>query len=260
MVKKSRKKTDDEGYKYDEDIVEYKWSTFKKGNIGIGSLIYLAKKDNPQELINYVGEPKKIKKLYDSIKFNRSYLLDKDENIKDDKSLVSNNINKLFNGVIKTLCIKSTYNTGKTQIIKKILKEFEFKRVLIVSYRQTLTIAYCLLLIAYCLLLIAYCLLLIAYCLLLIAYCLLLIAYCLLLIAYCLLLIAYCLLLIAYCLLLIAYCLLLIAYCLLDVLTAGAKNTSIDKLLFIAYCLLLIAYCLLLIAYCLLLIRYAKSG
>ena len=69
-------------------------------------------------------------------------MLEQNEKIKDKKSIVTKEVCKwVTNKKIKTLAIRSTYDTGKTTLIKKIITEFgdKFKRILFVSYRQTLT-------------------------------------------------------------------------------------------------------------------------
>ncbi len=58
---------------------------------------------------------------------------------KDNTSFISSYINAWFHGDIKSLAILSTYDTGKTRLIKNLIKEFGFKKVLFISYRQTLT-------------------------------------------------------------------------------------------------------------------------
>jgi len=117
------------------DVCAYKWNSFKFGFFNIGSLIHFAKYDNPEKCGDVwcsLDEP-----LFDSIKFNSEYLLSSEqENIKDNKSFISKHIIEwAVTEIKKILAIKSTYDTGKTKIINKILREFGFKKVLFISYR-----------------------------------------------------------------------------------------------------------------------------
>ena len=120
------------------DFNGYKWNSFKCGYFSIGTLKYYAKMDNPEKYgdIEYSLE----KAVYNTTKFTNNYLLDrKDEKIKDNKSFVAKQINNWMNGNNKILGIKSTYDTGKTSVVYKIIDEFRVKKVLFISYRQTLT-------------------------------------------------------------------------------------------------------------------------
>lgn len=120
------------------DFNAYKWNSFRFGYYSIGTLKYLAKQDNPEKYMDVeysLEEP-----LFDSLKFESDYLLNTlNEKIKDKKSFVSQHIIDWATGKTKILSLKSTYDTGKTRIIYKIIKEFGFKKVLFISYRQTLT-------------------------------------------------------------------------------------------------------------------------
>ncbi|ARF09927.1 superfamily II helicase [Indivirus ILV1] len=116
-----------------------KWNRFKFGYCSIGSLKKIAKEDNPDKFVQL--EYSIEKQAFDSIKFTNNYLLDDvSEKIKDKKSFMAKKVAEwLSNDDIKTLCIKSTYDTGKTRLIYNIIDEYKVKRVLFVSYRQTLT-------------------------------------------------------------------------------------------------------------------------
>lgn len=122
------------------NICAYKWNTFNFNSLSVGTLKYYARLDNYDLYcqIEYSLE----KQAFDSIKFKMEYLLDKDEKLLDKKSLVAQQVcNWIESKDVKTLAVKSTYDTGKTSLVKKILTEFDrnFKRVLFISYRQTLT-------------------------------------------------------------------------------------------------------------------------
>jgi hypothetical protein len=119
------------------DICKYKWSTFRFSNLSIASLKYKVRKDSPEEYakLNTFEDPK-----YHTIKFNQQYLMDKNDKIKNKNNIVTQNIDKwITNDNIKTLVIKSPYDTGKTTVLKSIIEEYVFKRILFITYRQSLT-------------------------------------------------------------------------------------------------------------------------
>ena len=122
-----------------KDINLWKWNTFNQGTLTISTLKYMAKTDNP-ELYDKLIHGSDEKLNYEPLFINKDYLLDIGEIIKDNKSIISKNIYKWYdNKNIKTLAIKSPYNTGKTTMIKSILKEFNPKKVLFITHRQSLT-------------------------------------------------------------------------------------------------------------------------
>ena len=112
----------------------------RKYNYGIGTLKYNAKSDNPDKYEEI--EASNDLPIFNSIKFNKPYLLNKkEEHIHDDKeNIVCKNIIDWYHSDnIKTLCIKSCYNSGKTKILERIFEDLNFKRILFISYRQSLT-------------------------------------------------------------------------------------------------------------------------
>jgi hypothetical protein len=117
----------------------YKWNSFKVGYYAIASLKHFAKEDSPEsypDLEYSLDNP-----IFESKKFEGHYLFNNEnEKIKDNLSFISQEIINWINDKdMKCLAIKSPYNTGKTKLIMKILNEFGFKRVLFMSYRQTLS-------------------------------------------------------------------------------------------------------------------------
>lgn len=121
------------------------WNSFDREEFTIGTALHFAKKDNEARLdellktrssINLDEEPIKV----ETIKFESRYLLDMQRKL-DDATTLAENINKFFEDPsLKTLNIKSPYDTGKTQLIKAILnKQTNVKQILWLSYRQTLT-------------------------------------------------------------------------------------------------------------------------
>ena len=79
---------------------------------------------------------------YDMIHMNQRYLINDIENKKlnINESEFTFNINKwMTNDNIKSLNINSSYDTGKTQLLKKIFESYNPEKVLFVSYRKTLS-------------------------------------------------------------------------------------------------------------------------
>ena len=116
-----------------------KWKTFNKVFDGLSYLKFYAKKDNPEEYQKFNLTEKVPELLYDSVKFEKPYLLDLDEKLKDKSSIVAKNVCEWLEKDIKTLCLEAPYDSGKTQMAHKIITEFKFDKILIISYRQTLT-------------------------------------------------------------------------------------------------------------------------
>ena len=121
------------------DYNAYMWNSFKTGFHTIGSLMRFAKIDSPDaypKVLYSVDQP-----IFKSKEFESNYLLNSvDEKINDNCSPISQEIMNWMNDKdIKSLAIKSPYNTGKTKLIEKIIREFRLDRVLFISYRQTLT-------------------------------------------------------------------------------------------------------------------------
>jgi len=118
------------------DTNRWKWNSFINGTLSISTLKYYAKIDNPEaydkiainETLSYVP-----------INICTNYLLEQDEKIKDKKSIISQNICQWMDTDIKTLAIRSPYNTGKTTMIKSLLTEFNPKKILFITHRQSLT-------------------------------------------------------------------------------------------------------------------------
>lgn len=118
------------------------WDATKKAKINVGLLHYFCKVDNPIEyykmFVPYIFNDKDDET---KIKIQQRYLLPIDcEKIDNENDILQKNIIKFFNDdLMKVFNLKSPYDTGKTQLIKKILRTFNPKRVLWLSYRKTLT-------------------------------------------------------------------------------------------------------------------------
>jgi len=117
-------------YKTDDWIIERANKIIKK-QFTINTFYYWLKKDNPekyQELFNHVFKTRKTEDtLVETIKINSEYLTNLNDNLTED-TILNNNINNIFNSNIKSLNIKSSYDTGKTQLIKKKFKNMKIKK------------------------------------------------------------------------------------------------------------------------------------
>ena len=138
--------------KYNKTDVYNFWTKCKASNsINEGLLYSLAKNENPDEF-NKLGlsynffkpdiipvETIEIKKKYliDEVKKNINGVEVKDYEL---SSFFNDKFNEFFsNDNIKSFNIKSPYNTGKTQLLKLIIKKYNLNRILFVSYRKTLS-------------------------------------------------------------------------------------------------------------------------
>ena len=76
--------------------------------------------------------------LAETINIERRYLLDKDKLLNDpENQAVCGSVENLFSdSSIKSLNIKSPYDTGKTQLLKQVMTKYNPKRVLWLSYRK----------------------------------------------------------------------------------------------------------------------------
>ena len=105
----------------------------------IRTFFYFLKKDNPNAYQQYLKDRKIEKILVDTIEINKPYLLDIDDNL-DKDTILNEKIDEFFNNSnIKSFNLKSPYDTGKTQLIKKMLTKYNPKKVLWISYRISLT-------------------------------------------------------------------------------------------------------------------------
>lgn len=122
----------------------YKYNANTAGNkLSYNSLLYWAKNDNPSEYNKFkkkhfkylsIKDEKDIE-INDTIEINQEYLLPQ-KKLGDCK--VSHYINDfIYNDNIKSLLIRSPYNTGKTTMLKSICDNYD--RILFISYRITLS-------------------------------------------------------------------------------------------------------------------------
>jgi len=123
------------------DVKKY-WDSIKiKPKIQIALLHYLCKLDNPEEYQKLKFKQVVNNVNMDVIKFSKDYLIDlNNDKLDDNNCIISNNVNDFFNNhEIKSLNIKSPYDTGKTQLLKKIIEKYNPIKILFLSYRKTLT-------------------------------------------------------------------------------------------------------------------------
>lgn len=117
-----------------DDKCKAKWNTFNKlySNVSIASLIYYARTDNKPEFdkldCNFVEA-----EHFNPIEFNRQYILG-DECVETKKQ-----IKEFFLSEQKIFAIKSAYSTGKTQAIHHMIDNYKPKKILFITYRQTLS-------------------------------------------------------------------------------------------------------------------------
>ena len=125
----------------DDTYIITTYETFKDKKYNINSLHYFAQQDNITEYKKIIKHKfKKELPLNEIIKIDRRYLLNINENLDNNNDILINNINKFIESAdIKTFSLKSPFDTGKTQLIKQILDKTQYKRILWVSYRISLT-------------------------------------------------------------------------------------------------------------------------
>jgi hypothetical protein len=134
------------GKKYEDGACELKWTGFKKRNQTIKTLWWWVKTCNIQyfnSVIILKNKQEEIQKFDRniSIKVDKKYLTEKDENEKliIDKELVQYFDDLLINNRYKSINIKSPYGSSKTQLIHKVIEQYDPEKVLWLSFRKTLS-------------------------------------------------------------------------------------------------------------------------
>lgn len=122
---------------YNEENNIKLWNA-NNGCIDINYLVFLINKERTDKIPYFKYTEKLLNK---TIEMNSRYLIDlKDDlNNKSENMLVNKTIEFFQNDDVKSLNIKSPYDTGKTQYIKKVVNKYNPKRILWVSYRISLT-------------------------------------------------------------------------------------------------------------------------
>jgi hypothetical protein len=162
MAIKNSNPTDDGFYVYNEfskqsdsydniGALRYKWNSFQyrqMGGYSFFSLVRWLRKDNHTALNNFYKF--KEESMFTSTKMNKNYLLDGKEedgelvfeDILSSKSPFSGKVREWMDSTgIKSLCIKSPYDTGKTNLLQKLFIAYKnkLKTILVVTYRQSLS-------------------------------------------------------------------------------------------------------------------------
>ena len=123
------------GKYYDEDYSIYKWNSFTNNKFTIGTILYYARLDSPElydELSNTIDE-----QLFETIKIHTRFL---PHNVNDPYYEEVNNLISKWKSdeKIKSIAIKSAYGTGKTVLLREIIKNSNFDKILWITHRQTL--------------------------------------------------------------------------------------------------------------------------
>ena len=131
--------------KYQEGECERIWSGFNCKSYTLGSLFWIARQCNEKEYYklrqkhNY--ESVYEKPMVDIVEMNQRYLLDKiDEDTFEICPIMKQHLDTLMTTDVKVLNIKSPYGTSKTQLMIHAIEHYQPKRILMLSYRQTLTL------------------------------------------------------------------------------------------------------------------------
>lgn len=113
------------------------WNSLGKRLNNINCIKSYAKEDSPvmYKKLGYRPEKPLFKPLY----IKQRYLLDEKECIMDRKTVLTEQLDDLMNNKMKYLAIKSCYGSGKTTMVKRLIKEYDIESVLFVTYRQSLS-------------------------------------------------------------------------------------------------------------------------
>jgi len=129
-----------------EDYVIAKWESFKKKSSTIKSLWWWVKTCNIQYFNSIIIQNKKKEELKNfdkniSVKIDKKYLTDQDEDKKliIDKDLIQYFDDLIINNKYKSINIKSPYGSSKTQLIHKVIEQYNPKKILWLSFRKTLS-------------------------------------------------------------------------------------------------------------------------
>lgn len=134
------KKHGKEKYVSEEDCRKH-WTDAKVAKINFGLIHYWAKTDSPIQYEDLLYSYIEGEKEFETVKISQRYLLRENRiSINDTSDKLENEIIKFTKDkAIKTFNLKSPYDTGKTQLIKRYIDTFNPKRILWLSYRKTLS-------------------------------------------------------------------------------------------------------------------------
>ena len=132
--------------KYKPRECEQLWYCMKPKSLGIGSLILWAKRDNLAKYdeikptLRMIGNIFEDDQKHESVEINTRYLVPRDGKYSKDQQTFQDIVGQFEQREkLKTLIVRSAYNTGKTTFLQDLLREPQkYKRVLFITYRQTL--------------------------------------------------------------------------------------------------------------------------
>jgi hypothetical protein len=123
------------------------WSGFDRKSYTLGSLFWVARQCNEKEYYKlrqkHTFESVYEKPIVELVEMNERYLLDeidKKKKIYEISKVMKKHLDTFMNTDVKVLNIKSPYGTSKTQLMIKMIEMYNPKRILMLSYRQTLTL------------------------------------------------------------------------------------------------------------------------
>ena len=128
--------------KFVEGECEMRWSKFTiKKRYTIATLHYWVKKSNPEYYSLLKFNVKEKKELVETVKINKQYLTKEleDKTLEIDDDLLQYFDDMFINNKYKSINIKSPYGSSKTQLIKRVIQKYNPKKILWLSFRQTLS-------------------------------------------------------------------------------------------------------------------------
>jgi hypothetical protein len=127
---------------YKVGCCEQLWKGLRKNQYTIASLHYWVKNCNAEyySTLSFTTEVKNEEAIVETIQISKDYLTKQLTNgaLEIDDDIVKY-CDDLFNTDCKSLNIKSPYGTSKTQLVKLIIQKYNPKRILWLSFRQTLS-------------------------------------------------------------------------------------------------------------------------
>lgn len=135
--------TSSKSSKYVEGCCNEKWTKYKTHQYSIKSLYYWVKRENLEaynKISNSSSEWDWEKPVVETKKISLSHLTKKENDVLTIQDELIPYFDDLFvNNKFKSVNIKSPYGTSKTQLIKKVIEKYNPKKILWLSFRQTLT-------------------------------------------------------------------------------------------------------------------------
>jgi hypothetical protein len=126
--------------KFVEGECESRWEKFKFKKFTMATLHYWVKNTNNEYYSTLRFNVKPQKELVETIKINKQYLTKQiDDKLEIDDDLVPYFDDMFINKKYKSINIKSPYGSSKTQLIKKVIENYNPKKILWLSFRQTLS-------------------------------------------------------------------------------------------------------------------------